>query len=65
MKTPLDHLLLTLGSELYKVCQDPDALLPHLIKDIPLLPVVNNQRIKINVNTAGQTSKLWTEMLPV
>ncbi|XP_039987703.1 TRPM8 channel-associated factor homolog isoform X2 [Xiphias gladius] len=53
VKSPKDHLLLSVGSELYKVCPDPDALLPYLIRDNPLMPVVYNHRIKINVNTAG------------
>lgn len=51
--TAKDRLLLSMGTELYKVCPNPDALLPFLIKDNPLLPVVYNQKIKINVNTAG------------
>ncbi|XP_026224886.1 TRPM8 channel-associated factor homolog isoform X2 [Anabas testudineus] len=50
---PRDHLLLKVGTEVFKVCPDPDALLPYLIKNNPLLPVVYNQRIQINVNTAG------------
>ncbi|XP_028275278.1 TRPM8 channel-associated factor homolog isoform X2 [Parambassis ranga] len=54
VKSPRDHLLLSVGAEVYKVCPDPDALLPHLIKDNPLLPVVYNNRIRINVNTAGE-----------
>ncbi|XP_040902027.1 LOW QUALITY PROTEIN: TRPM8 channel-associated factor homolog [Toxotes jaculatrix] len=53
VKSPKDHLLLSVGAEVYKVSPDPDALLPHLIKDNPLLPVVYNHRIRINVNTAG------------
>uniref|UniRef100_A0A3Q3M2T2 TRPM8 channel-associated factor homolog n=1 Tax=Mastacembelus armatus TaxID=205130 RepID=A0A3Q3M2T2_9TELE len=52
VKTPKDHLLLNLGGAVYKVCPDPDALLPYLIKENPFLSVVYNQRIKINVNTA-------------
>ncbi|XP_045928725.1 TRPM8 channel-associated factor homolog [Micropterus dolomieu] len=52
-KTPKDHLLLSVAAEVYKVSPDPDALLPYIIKDNPLLPVVYNHRIKINVNTAG------------
>ncbi|KAG7235940.1 hypothetical protein INR49_001743 [Caranx melampygus] len=40
------------GGELYEVCSNPDALLPHLIKDSPLMPAVYNHRIVINVNTA-------------
>lgn len=53
VKSPKDHLLLTVGSEIFKVSQDPDALLPYLIKDNPLLPVVYNHRIKISVDTKG------------
>ncbi|XP_054468214.1 TRPM8 channel-associated factor homolog [Anoplopoma fimbria] len=53
VKSPKDHLLLSVAAEVYKVCPDPDALLPYLIKDNPLMPVVYNHRIKIDVNTAG------------
>ncbi|XP_053278859.1 TRPM8 channel-associated factor homolog [Pleuronectes platessa] len=52
VKSPKDHLLLSVGTEVYKVCPDPDALLPYLIKDNPLMPVIYNHRIKLNVNTA-------------
>ncbi|XP_036976214.1 TRPM8 channel-associated factor homolog isoform X2 [Acanthopagrus latus] len=51
--TPKDHLLLSVAAEVYKVCPDPDALLPSLIKNNPLLPVVYNYRIKINTKTGG------------
>ncbi|XP_042343146.1 TRPM8 channel-associated factor homolog [Plectropomus leopardus] len=54
VRCPKDHLLLTLGPQIYKVCKDPDALLPHLIKNNPLMPVVYNHVIKINANTAGR-----------
>lgn len=54
VKTPRDCLLLHVGSELYKVHPHPHELLPYLIKNNPLLPVVYNHRIKIDVNTAGQ-----------
>ncbi|XP_076591202.1 TRPM8 channel-associated factor homolog [Chaetodon auriga] len=53
VKSPKDHLLLSVGAEVYKVCPDPDALLPYLIKHNPLMPVVYNHRIKINANTSG------------
>ncbi|XP_068452057.1 TRPM8 channel-associated factor homolog [Clinocottus analis] len=53
VKSPKDHLLLSLGSEVYKVCSDPEALLPYLIRDNPLMPVVYNHKIKIDVNTAA------------
>ncbi|KAM9317880.1 TRPM8 channel-associated factor homolog isoform 1-T2 [Pholidichthys leucotaenia] len=52
VKSPKDHLLLSLGAEVYKVCPNPDALLPYLIKDNPLLPVVYNHRVKIHADTA-------------
>lgn len=53
VKSPEDHLLLNIGTEVYKVCPDPDALLPYLIKDNPLLPVVYNHRVQMDVKTAG------------
>lgn len=53
VRRPKDHLLLTVGAEVYKVSPDPDALLPYLIKDNPLLPVVHNHRVKISVDTKG------------
>lgn len=56
VRKPKDHLLLTVGAEVYNVSPDPDALLPYLIKDNPLLPVVHNHRIKIEVDAQG-----WTE----
>ncbi|XP_068562973.1 TRPM8 channel-associated factor homolog [Cebidichthys violaceus] len=60
VKSPKDHLLLSVGAEVYKVCPDPDALLPYLIKDNPLMPVVYNHRIKINANTAGEEEWIST-----
>ncbi|XP_047450732.1 TRPM8 channel-associated factor homolog [Mugil cephalus] len=60
VKSPRDHLLLSVGSEVYKVCPDPDALLPYLIKNNPLLPVVYNQRIKIDVNTTEREEWIST-----
>ncbi|KAM9853445.1 TRPM8 channel-associated factor homolog [Aulostomus maculatus] len=57
VKRPEEHLLLSVGAEVYKVCPDPDSLLPYLIKDNPLLPVVYNHRIKVTANTAG--SEEW------
>lgn len=54
MESPEDHLLLNLGSEVYRVSPDADDLLPFLIQDIPILPAVRDQKIKINVKTAGQ-----------
>ncbi|XP_074536529.1 TRPM8 channel-associated factor homolog [Halichoeres trimaculatus] len=53
VKSPKDHLLLTVGTDVYKACPNPDALLPHLIKNNPLLPVVHNHKVVVNVDTAG------------
>lgn len=55
VKTPKDHLLLRVGSEVYKVSKDRDTLLPFLIKNNPLLPVVHNHKIQISAATEGQT----------
>ncbi|XP_076591635.1 TRPM8 channel-associated factor homolog [Chaetodon auriga] len=60
VKSPTDHLLLSLGSKVYNVSQDPDALLLYLIKHNPMMPSVCDQRIKINVNTAGGNEWLST-----
>lgn len=63
VNSPRDHLLLSVGSEVYKVCQDQDALLPYLIQDNPLLPVVHNHKMRISAATEGQTSTFGTNML--
>ncbi|XP_054468706.1 TRPM8 channel-associated factor homolog [Anoplopoma fimbria] len=54
VKSPKDHLLLSVGSTLYSVSPDRDALLPYLIKDKP------TKRIKINVNTAEEEEWIST-----
>lgn len=51
---PRDHLLLRVGSEVYKRSQDQDALLPFLIQNNPLLPVVHNHKMRISAATGGQ-----------
>ncbi|XP_033486678.2 TRPM8 channel-associated factor homolog [Epinephelus lanceolatus] len=53
VKSPRDHLLLSLGTKAYKVSPDRDALLPYLIEVGPPMPIMENQRIRINANTAG------------
>lgn len=53
VKSAKDHLLLNVGSQVYKVCKDPDALLPFIIKEQPSLPVVYNTKVPISVNAAG------------
>lgn len=60
VKAPRDHMLLRMGTEVFKVCPDPDALLPFLIKNNPLMPVVYNHRLRINVNTAGQAFNAYS-----
>lgn len=52
VESPEDHMLLNLGSEVYRVSPDADDLLHFLIKDAPIF--VRDQKIKINVKTAGQ-----------
>ncbi|KAM4565932.1 TRPM8 channel-associated factor homolog [Odontesthes bonariensis] len=51
VNSPKDHLLLRVASEVFNVSLNQDALLPYLIKDNPSMPVVYNQRIKINAQT--------------
>ncbi|KAK5904533.1 hypothetical protein CesoFtcFv8_006085 [Champsocephalus esox] len=60
VKNLKDRLLLSVGTEVYKASLDPDALLPYLIKDIPVLPVVKDQRIRITVNTADENEWIST-----
>ncbi|XP_071392001.1 TRPM8 channel-associated factor homolog [Centroberyx affinis] len=60
VRSPKDHLLLSVGAEVYKVCPNPDALLPYLIKDNPMMAVVSNYKIKINAKTAGGEEWLST-----
>lgn len=59
VKSPKDHLLLHVAAKVYKSCQDPDALLPYLIKK-PSLPAVYNQRIQINVKTTDKREWIST-----
>ncbi|XP_027003010.1 TRPM8 channel-associated factor homolog [Tachysurus fulvidraco] len=53
VKNTKDKLLLHVGSEVYKVCRDPDALLPYIISDIPDLPTVSNAKVRIKADTSG------------
>ncbi|KAG7321764.1 hypothetical protein KOW79_014622 [Hemibagrus wyckioides] len=52
VKNTKDKLLLHVGSEVYRVCKDPDALLPYIISNIPHLPTVSNARVRISANTS-------------
>ncbi|XP_067307131.1 TRPM8 channel-associated factor homolog [Pseudorasbora parva] len=53
VKCAKDHLMLQVGSELYKVSPNPDDLLPYIIKDRPNVPTVSDARVRISANTAG------------
>nr|XP_046244501.1 TRPM8 channel-associated factor homolog [Scatophagus argus] len=57
VKSPQDRFLLSVGTEVYNVSPDRDALLPYLIKNNPTMSFVNNQSIRINSKTAG--NKVW------
>ncbi|XP_053363856.1 TRPM8 channel-associated factor homolog [Clarias gariepinus] len=47
-----DRILLDVGSEVYRVCKDPDALLPFIISNKPNLPAVSKARIRISADTS-------------
>ncbi|XP_076000035.1 TRPM8 channel-associated factor homolog [Genypterus blacodes] len=52
VQTPVGRLLLHVGKEVYKKSPCPDDLLPFLIENNPLMPVVRDYTIKIDVKTA-------------
>ncbi|XP_053176531.1 TRPM8 channel-associated factor homolog [Scomber japonicus] len=58
VKNPKDRFLLSLGTEVYKACPNPNALLPCIFKDSPIMPCVYNHRIMVKANTSG-----WEEWL--
>ncbi|XP_065136067.1 TRPM8 channel-associated factor homolog [Paramisgurnus dabryanus] len=60
VKTPKDCLMLQIATELYKTMSDPDALLPHIIKDIPKFPTVTDARVRINADTGGAEAWIST-----
>ncbi|XP_046718500.1 TRPM8 channel-associated factor homolog [Silurus meridionalis] len=51
-----DKMLLNLASEVYKVCKDPDALLPYIIKNLPNLPL----RVQISADTSDHEEWIST-----
>ncbi|XP_059389379.1 TRPM8 channel-associated factor homolog [Carassius carassius] len=55
-----DRLMLHIGTEVYKVSPDPDALLPYIIKNRPNLPTVSNARVRISANTAAHEDWIST-----
>ncbi|XP_012987658.3 TRPM8 channel-associated factor homolog [Esox lucius] len=62
VKNAKDQLLLSLVTEVYKACQDPDALLPYLFKDLTLKPVYSNHRVLISCSAAEREQWLSTGM---
>ncbi|XP_072313161.1 TRPM8 channel-associated factor homolog [Eucyclogobius newberryi] len=52
VKTARDKLILNVATDVYKVHPNKDELLSYLIKDDPLLPVVYNHKVRIDVDTA-------------
>ncbi|XP_072547021.1 TRPM8 channel-associated factor homolog [Salminus brasiliensis] len=56
-KSPKDRLLLQVGTTMFKVCEDRDALLPHMILKPTNLQSVANSRVKIRASTAD--SEEW------
>ncbi|XP_046718498.1 TRPM8 channel-associated factor homolog [Silurus meridionalis] len=55
-----DKMLLHVGSEVYRVCKEPDALLPYIIKNLPNLPSVFNARIQISADTSDREEWIST-----
>ncbi|KAI5099072.1 TRPM8 channel-associated factor-like isoform X1, partial [Silurus meridionalis] len=55
-----DKMLLHVGSEVYRVCKEPDALLPYIIKSLPNLPSVFNARIQISADTSDREEWIST-----
>lgn len=62
IKSTKDKILLNVGSEVYRVCKDPDALLPFIITNIPNLPTVSNARVWISANTSGKDSIFFNNL---
>ncbi|KAG5269322.1 hypothetical protein AALO_G00200720 [Alosa alosa] len=60
VKSTKDHLLLNVSAQVYKVCQDPDTLLPYIIKNQPTMPLVSNTRVRISANSEGGEKWLST-----
>ncbi|KAJ7990207.1 hypothetical protein DPEC_G00297920 [Dallia pectoralis] len=60
VNNPKDHLLLSVGPEVYKACQNPDALLPYLFKDLTFKPIWPNHRVLISCTSTGAEQWLST-----
>ncbi|XP_063060502.1 TRPM8 channel-associated factor homolog [Engraulis encrasicolus] len=55
-----ERMLLEFASEVCKVCPDPAALLPYIIKDPVVLPTVSNTKLHITAMTSGQEEWIST-----
>lgn len=53
LKSPKDLVLLNLAADLYEYSLNKEAILSYVIQNVTKLPVVNNQTVKINVQTEG------------
>ena len=54
VKSAKDHLLLQVGTELFRLCEDTDELLSYLIVDTPKLPTVPDAKVWVSASTTGQ-----------
>ncbi|KAL2095900.1 hypothetical protein ACEWY4_008048 [Coilia grayii] len=57
---PEDRLLLEFAREICKMCPDPEALLPYIIKDRIALATVSNTKLRISAITSGQEEWIST-----
>ncbi|KAI4898008.1 hypothetical protein NFI96_017492 [Prochilodus magdalenae] len=55
-----DHVLLQVGTELFRLCKDKDELLPYLTVDTPDLATVHNTKVRISASTAGKEEWIST-----
>ncbi|XP_072546825.1 TRPM8 channel-associated factor homolog [Salminus brasiliensis] len=58
--SPKDHLLLQVGTELFRLCEPPEAPLLHSIVDAPNLPSVSNARVWISTSTSDKEEWMST-----
>ncbi|KAL7849582.1 hypothetical protein SRHO_G00212050 [Serrasalmus rhombeus] len=60
VKSAKDHLLLQVGTELFRLCKDTAEPLSYLIIDTPRLSTVNIARVWISANTADNEEWIST-----
>ncbi|XP_029964490.1 TRPM8 channel-associated factor homolog [Salarias fasciatus] len=51
LKQPKERLLLSVGTSLYQVCPNQEEILSCLVADNPVMPVVYNHKVKVDVDT--------------